>query len=68
MNLGLLNAKSARNIKIAEDILSALVPLPYVTDGGNLMVEFTVGADKWQYDFAESGSQSKPRTKTGTCN
>jgi len=46
VSLGLLNARSGRNIKIAEDILVALgLPLPYTGDGGNLMVEFTVGAD-----------------------
>ena len=46
VDLGLLNARSGRNIKIAEDILDALGhPLPYVTDGGNPMVEFTVEAD-----------------------
>ena len=31
---------------IAEDILAALgLPLPYTADGGNLTVEFTVGAE-----------------------
>lgn len=46
ISLGLLNARSGRNIKIAEDILFALgILLPYTADGGNLMVEFTVGAD-----------------------
>ena len=46
VSLGQLNARSGRNIKIAEDILVALgILLPYVADGGNLMVEFTVGAD-----------------------
>ncbi len=49
VDLGLLEAKSARNIKIAEDILSALgLPLPYVADGGNLTVEFTVEAKSVQ--------------------
>jgi len=46
VDLGLLNARSARNIKIDEDILAALgIPLPYTADGGNLTVEFTVGAE-----------------------
>ena len=46
VDLGLLNARSGRNIKIAEDILVAAgILLPYTGDGGNLMVEFTVGAD-----------------------
>jgi len=49
VDLGLLEAKSARNIKIAEDILSALgLPLPYMADGGNLTVEFTVEAKSVQ--------------------
>jgi len=49
VDLGLLEAKSARNIKIAEEILSALgLPLPYVADGGNLTVEFTVEAKSVQ--------------------
>jgi len=46
VDLGLLEGKSARNIKIAEDVLFALgIPLPYTADGGNLTVEFTVGAE-----------------------
>jgi len=46
VDLGLLEGKSARNIKIAEDLLFALgIPLPYTADGGNLTVEFTVGAE-----------------------
>jgi len=49
VDLGLLEAKSARNIKIAEDILSALgLLLPYIADGGNLTVEFTVEAKSVQ--------------------
>jgi len=44
--LGLLDARSSRNIKIAEDVLSAMgIPLPYTADGGDLTVEFTVGAE-----------------------
>ena len=42
VSLGLLNARSARNIKIAESILALLIPLPYTNDGGNLTVEFTI--------------------------
>ena len=46
VDLGLLEARSGRNINIAEDILDgADIPLPYVEDGGNLVVEFTVEAD-----------------------
>ena len=44
--LGLLDARSSLNIKIAEDVLSALgIPLPYTDDVGNLTIEFTVGAE-----------------------
>ncbi len=49
VNLGLLNARSARNIRIAESILALLdIPLPYTNDGGNLTVEFTIGAENVQ--------------------
>ena len=45
LNLGTLGAKSALNLKLAEDILTPLgMPLPYVDDGGNLMLEFTIEA------------------------
>jgi len=44
--LGLLDARSSLNIKIAEDVLSALgIPLPYTDNGGNLTIEVTVGAE-----------------------
>ena len=44
--LGILKAFSARNIKIAEDVLGGFsgVALPYTDDGGNLMLEFTIEA------------------------
>jgi len=43
LSLGSLGAKSARNIKL-EDILTPLgIPTPYLTDGGNLSLEFTIG-------------------------
>ena len=45
LNLGPLGAESARNLKLAEDILAPLgIALPYVTDGGNLTLEFTIQA------------------------
>ena len=45
INLGSLGAKSALNIKLVEDILLPLgTALPYVTDGGNLTLEFTIQA------------------------
>ena len=48
VDLGTLEALSARNIKVAEDILTPLesfeIPLPYTQDGGNLTVELTIGA------------------------
>jgi len=43
LSLGSLGAKSALNIKL-EDILTPLgIPTPYLTDGGNLSLEFTIG-------------------------
>ena len=43
--LGTLGARSALNIKLAEDILTALgILLPYTIDGGNLTLEFTIQA------------------------
>ena len=48
-DLGTLGAESARNIKLAEDILAPLgIPLPYMSDGGNLTVEITIGAPNVQ--------------------
>ena len=45
LDLETLSARSALNIKLAEDILIPLqIPLPYTTDGGNLTLEFTIGA------------------------
>ena len=45
-NLGSLGARSALNIKLVEDILNQLpgITTPYVTDGGNLTLEFTIQA------------------------
>ncbi len=42
--LGVLEATSARNIKVAEDILEPLGRRPHTDDGGNLMLEFTIQA------------------------
>ncbi len=45
VDLGILAPTSARNVKLAEDILAPLgIPLPYTDDGGNLTVEFTIEA------------------------
>jgi len=45
VDLGILGTSSARNIKLAEDILVPLgISLPYTDDGGNLTLEFTVEA------------------------
>jgi len=44
LSLGSLGAKSATNIKLAEAILTPLgITPPYITDGGNLTLEFTIG-------------------------
>jgi len=43
LDLGILGARSALNIKLAEDILTPLgITPPYTTDGGNLTVEFMI--------------------------
>ncbi len=45
LSLGTLAAKSALNIRLAEDLLTPLgIPTPYRTDGGNLTLEFTIQA------------------------
>ena len=45
LNLGPLGARSARNVKLAEDILTPLgITTPYTTDGGNLTLELTIQA------------------------
>ena len=48
VDLGTLEGLSARNFKVAEDILTPLesfeIPMPYTHDGGNLTVELTIGA------------------------
>ena len=44
-SLGSLEGKSARNVKLVEDILMPLsITTPYFTDGGNLTLEFTIQA------------------------
>ncbi len=46
LSLGTLGPKSALNIKLAEDIPTPLgIPLPYIDDGGNLTLEFTIGSN-----------------------
>ena len=43
LDLGTLEARSALNLKLAEDILTPLgITTPYTTDGGNLTLEFTI--------------------------
>ena len=45
LSLGTLGARSALNIKLVEDILTALgLTTPYTDNGGNLMLEFTIQA------------------------
>ena len=45
LDLESLQAESALNLKLVEDILTPLgIPTPYVTDGGNLTLEFTIQA------------------------
>jgi hypothetical protein len=45
LTLRTLGAKSALNVRLAEDVLAPLgTPMPYTNDGGNLTLEFTIGA------------------------
>ena len=45
LNLGTLGAKSALNVKVAEDILAPLgITLPYTNNEGDLTLEFTIQA------------------------
>ncbi len=47
LDLSTLAARSARNFKVAEDILTpAGITTPYTNDGGNLTLEFTVQAPR----------------------
>ncbi len=74
--LDTLGARSALNIKLAEDILTPLgVLLPYTTDGGNLTLEFTIqaadvrgAAQVFSSDFAFGTQplQEIPATSSGS--
>jgi len=45
LDLGTLEARSALDIRLVEDILVPLeITTPYTTDGGNLILEFTIQA------------------------
>ena len=45
LDLGTLEARSALDIRLVEDILVPLeIATPYTTDGGNLIVELTIQA------------------------
>ena len=45
LHLGTREARSALNVKLAEDILTpAGITTPYTADGGNLTLEFTIQA------------------------
>ncbi len=72
--LGTLGAKSAFNIKLAEDILTPIgASLPYTADGGNLTLEFTIGvagvqgvAQVFSGDFAFGTYPLQVISATGT--
>jgi len=72
--LGTLGAKSAFNIKLAEDILTPIgVSVPYTADGGNLTLEFTIGvagvqgvAQVFSGDFAFGTYPLQVISATGT--
>ena len=45
LSIGVLRARSAVNLKLAEDSLTpAGITTPYTADGGNLTLEFTIQA------------------------
>ena len=72
--LGTLGAKSAFNIKLAEDILTPIgASVPYTTDGGNLTLEITIGvagvqgvAQVFSGDFAFGTYPLQVISATGT--
>jgi len=72
--LGTLGAKSAFNIKLAEDILTPIgASVPYTADGGNLTLEFTIGvagvqgvAQVFSGDFAFGTYPLQVISTTGT--
>jgi len=72
--LGTLGAKSAFNIKLAEDILTPIgASVPYTADGGNLTLEFTIGvagvqgvAQVFSGDFAFGTYPLQVISATGT--
>ncbi len=72
--LGTLGAKSAFNIKLAEDILTPIgAPVPYTADGGNLTLELTIGvagvqgvAQVFSGDFAFGTYPLQVISATGT--
>ena len=76
LNLGTLDAKSALNTKLAEDILTPLgITTPYTGNGGNLTLEFTIHADKVQgaaqvfstdFAFGTYPLQEIPSTSAGS--
>jgi len=76
LTLGTLGAKSALNIKLAEDILTPLgIETPYTTDGGNLTLEVTIQAADVRaaaqvfssnFGFGTYPLQEVPSTSTGS--
>jgi len=44
-DLGLIEAETARNIRLEDIFVSIGLPAPYDENGGNITLEFTVGAD-----------------------
>jgi hypothetical protein len=76
LDLGTLGARSALNVKLAEDILTTLgITTPYTTDGGNLTLEFTIEAANVRgaaqvfssnFAFGVYPLQQIPSTSTGT--
>jgi len=66
--IGTMAATSGLNVRLAEDILTpAGVTLPYVTNGGNVVVEFTIEANNVS-GFTQVFSITAPVNSLGVCN
>ena len=62
VNLGSLPSWSGRNIRVAEDVLMPMMAVPYTADGGNLVLEITIDANRingtaqvFQHDLSSFG-------------
>ena len=76
LDLGTLAARSALNVKLAEDVLAPLgITLPYTDNDGDLTLEFTIGAANVRgaaqvfsssFAFGTNPLQEVPSTSAGS--